>query len=46
MFAVLHSDINSAKSGLLHLTEPLKSRAAKVKDVYNNNFTSIIDIYF
>jgi hypothetical protein len=35
MFAVLHSDINSIKSGLLHLTsQPYckKSRLAKVKD--------------
>ncbi len=35
MFAVLHSDINSPKSGLLHLTGQSyckKSRSAKVKD--------------
>jgi hypothetical protein len=35
MFAVLHSDINSLKSGLLYLTsQPYckKSRSAKVKD--------------
>jgi hypothetical protein len=35
MFAVLHSDNNSLKSGLLHLTgQPYckKSRSAKVKD--------------
>ena len=35
MFAVLHSDINLPKSGLLHLTgQPYckKSRSAKVKD--------------
>ncbi len=35
MFAVLHSDINSLKSGLLHLTsQPYckKSRSPKVKD--------------
>jgi hypothetical protein len=35
MFAVLHSDINSLKSGLLHFTsQPYckKSRSAKVKD--------------
>ena len=35
MFAVLHSDINSLRSGLLHLTgQPYckKSRSAKVKD--------------
>ncbi len=38
-FAVLHSDINSLKSGLLHLTgEPYcqKSRSAKVKDGIKN----------
>ncbi len=35
MFAVLHSDINSLNSGLLHLTSQLhckKGRSAKVKD--------------
>jgi hypothetical protein len=35
MFAILHSDINSLKSGLLHLTNQhvcKKSRSAKVKD--------------
>jgi hypothetical protein len=35
MFAVLHSDINCLKSGLLHLTgQPYckRSRSAKVKD--------------
>jgi hypothetical protein len=35
MFAALHSDINSFKSGLLHLTiQPYckKGRSAKVKD--------------
>ena len=35
MFAVLHSDINSPKSGLLHLTSQpncKKNRSAKVKD--------------
>jgi hypothetical protein len=36
MFAVLHSDINSLKSGLLYLTaqsyRKKKSRSAKVKD--------------
>ncbi len=35
MFAVLHSDINSLKSGLLHLTgQPYckKCRSVKVKD--------------
>jgi hypothetical protein len=38
MFAVLHSDINSHKSSLLHLTgHPYwkKSRSAKVKDGIN-----------
>ncbi len=29
MFAVLHSDINSPKSGLLHLISQLKRRGAK-----------------
>jgi hypothetical protein len=35
MFAALHSDINSLKSGLLHLTDQpnsQKGRSAKVKD--------------
>jgi hypothetical protein len=35
MFAILHSDINSLKTGLLHFTsQPYckKSRSAKVKD--------------
>jgi hypothetical protein len=35
MFAALHSDINSLKSGLFHLTNQTnsqKGRAAKVKD--------------
>jgi hypothetical protein len=36
MFAVLNSDINSPKSGLLHLTGQLKSREAKVKDGIRN----------
>jgi hypothetical protein len=36
MFAVMHSDINSPMSGLLHLTGQLKSRAAKVKDGIRN----------
>jgi hypothetical protein len=39
MFAVLHSDINSLKSGLLHLTgRPYckKCRSAKVKDGIRN----------
>jgi hypothetical protein len=41
MFAVLHSDINSQKSGLLHLTsQPYckESRSAKVKDGIINLF--------
>ncbi len=41
MFAVLHSDINSHKSGLLYLTsQPYckKSRSAKVKDGIINLF--------
>ena len=41
MFAVLHSDINSHKSGLLHLMgQPYnkKSRSAKVKDGIINLF--------
>ncbi len=41
MFAVLHSDINSLKSGLLHFTgQPYckKSRSAKVKDGIINLF--------
>jgi hypothetical protein len=41
MFAVLHSDINSPMSGLLHLTgQPYckKSRSAKVKDEIINLF--------
>ncbi len=43
MFAVLHSDINSHKSGLLHLMgQPYckKSRSAKVKDGIINLFLS------
>jgi len=39
MFAALHSDINSRKSGLLHLTgwpDCKKSRLAKVKDGIKN----------
>jgi hypothetical protein len=39
MFAILHSDINYPKSGLLHLTnQPYckKSRTAKVKDGITN----------
>ncbi len=41
MFAVLHSDINSPKSSLLHLTsQPYwkKNRSAKVKDGIINFF--------
>jgi hypothetical protein len=41
MFAVLHSDINSLKSGLLHLTDQpycKKGRSAKVKDGIINLF--------
>jgi hypothetical protein len=41
MFAVLHSDINSPKSGLLHLTgQPYfkKCRSDKVKDGIKNLF--------
>ncbi len=41
MFAVLHSDINSLKSGLLHLTgQPYckQGRSAKVKDGIINLF--------
>jgi hypothetical protein len=41
MLSVLHSDINSHKSGLLHLTgQPYckKSRSAKVKDGIINLF--------
>jgi len=39
MFSVLHSDINSLKSGLLHLnSQPCcnKGRLAKVKDGIRN----------
>jgi hypothetical protein len=36
MFAVLHSDINSLKAGLLYLTGQVKSKAAKVKDGIRN----------
>jgi hypothetical protein len=32
MFAVLYSDINSLKSGLIHFTGQLKNRASQVKD--------------
>jgi hypothetical protein len=50
MFAVLHSDINSHKSSLLHLTgQPYwkKSRSAKVKDGIINLFLRniLIDRY-
>jgi hypothetical protein len=50
MFAELHSDINSHKSGLLHLTsQPYckKSRSAKVKDGIINLFlrNNLIDQY-
>jgi hypothetical protein len=31
MFALLHSDINPFKSGLINLTGQLKDRATKVK---------------
>ncbi len=40
MFVVLHSDINSLESGLLHLTgHPycIKGRSAKVKDGIRNS---------
>jgi len=50
MFAELHSDINSPKSSLLHLTgQPYwkKSRSAKVKDGIINLFlkNNLIDRY-
>ena len=50
MFAELHSDINSHKSSLLHLTgQPYwkKSRSAKVKDGIINLFprNNLIDRY-
>jgi len=50
MFAVLHYDINSPKSSLLHLTgRPYwkKSRSAKVKDGIINLFprNNVIDQY-
>jgi hypothetical protein len=48
MFAATHSDINSLKSGLLHLIGKLKGRSAKDKDgiiletkLFGNN--SVID---
>jgi hypothetical protein len=47
MFAVLHSDINLHKSGLLHLTgQPYwkKSRSAKVKDGIINLFLRTISL--
>jgi hypothetical protein len=46
MFAVLHSDINNLKSGLLHLIrQPYckKSRSAKVKDGILRNY--LVDRY-
>ncbi len=50
MFAVLHSDIYSPKSGLLYLTgQPYckKSRSAKVKDEIINLFlrNNLVDRY-
>jgi hypothetical protein len=50
MFALLHSDINSPKSGFLHLTgQPYckKSRSAKVKDgiIYSFLRNNLIDRY-
>jgi hypothetical protein len=47
MFAVLHSDINSPKSGHLHLTDQLKSKTAKVKDgIINSSFRNyLVDQY-
>ncbi len=50
MFAELHSDINSPKSGFLHLTgQPYckKSRSAKIKDGIINLFlrNNLIDRY-
>ncbi len=50
MFALLHSDINSPKSGFLHLTgQPYckKSRSAKVKDGIINSLlrNNLIDRY-
>jgi hypothetical protein len=50
MFAVLHLDINSPKSSLLHLTgQPYwkKSRSAEVKDRITNLFlrNNLIDRY-
>ena len=50
MFAELHSDINSPKSSLLHLTgQPFwkKGRSAKVKDGIINLFlrNNLIDRY-
>ncbi len=47
MFAVLHSDINSLKSGLLHLTgQPYckKSRSVKVKNGIINLFLETISL--
>jgi hypothetical protein len=50
MFAVLHSDINSHKSGFIHLTgQPYykKCRSAKVKDGIKNLYltNNLIDRY-
>ncbi len=48
MFAVRHSDINSLKSGLLHLTgQPYckKNRSAKVKDGIINSILRNFLIY-
>jgi hypothetical protein len=47
MFAGLHSDINSHKSGFLHLTgQPYckKSRSAKVKDGIRTYFLGTISL--
>jgi len=47
MFAELHSDINSSKSGFLHLTgQPYckKSRSAKVKDGIITYFLGTISL--
>jgi hypothetical protein len=47
MFAALHSDINSIKSVLLHLTSQLKSRGAEGKDGirYQSLSNYLIDRY-
>jgi hypothetical protein len=45
MLAVLHSDINSLKSGLLHLTGLIaKSRTAKFKDELEINVLGTISL--